>query len=90
MLEMRNSVTVPVQEHRQIVIDICLCKVIRKFLKIQYGLGYLQTVVVDTAVGILGQTKFSQNSEMRSSNLGIAAIALSKYVLGMVYCGAGE
>jgi hypothetical protein len=58
MLEMRNSVTVPVQEHRQIVIDICLCKVIRKFLKIQYGLGYLQTVVVDTAVGILGQTKF--------------------------------
>ena len=58
MLEMRNSVTVPVQEHRQIVIDICLCKVIRKFLKIQYGLGYLQAVVVDTAVGILGQTKF--------------------------------
>ena len=58
MLEMRNSVTVPVQEHRQIVIDIYLCKVIRKFLKIQYGLGYLQTVVVDTAVGILGQTKF--------------------------------
>ena len=58
MLEMRNSVTVPVQKHRQIVIDICLCKVIRKFLKIQYGLGYLQAVVVDTAVGILGQTKF--------------------------------
>ena len=58
MLEMRNSVTVPVQEHRQIVIDICLRKVIRKFLKIQYGLGYLQAVVVDTAVGILGQTKF--------------------------------
>lgn len=33
---------------------------------------------------------FLVNSEMRSSNLGIAAIALSKYVLGMVYCGAGE
>ena len=26
---------------------------------------------------------------MRSSNLGTASIALSKYVLGMVYCGAG-
>ena len=58
MLEMRNSVTVPVQKHRQIVIDICLCKVIRKFLKVQYSLCNLQTVVVDTAVGILGQTKF--------------------------------
>jgi hypothetical protein len=58
MFEMRDRVAIPVQEHRQIVIDICLCKVIRKFLKIQYGLGYLQAVVVDTAVGILGQTKF--------------------------------
>ena len=58
MFEMRDCVTVPVQKHRQIVIDICLCKVIRKFLKIQYSLCNLQAVVVDTAVGILGQTKF--------------------------------
>ena len=58
MFEMRDCVTVPVQEHRQIVIDICLCKVIRKLLKIQYSLCNLQAVVVDTAVGILGQTKF--------------------------------
>ena len=65
---------------------ICLCKVIRKFLKIQYGLGYLQAVVVVTAVGILGQTMFF----IRSSNLGTASIALSKVLLGMVYCGAEE
>jgi len=58
MFKERQTVAIPVQEHRQIVIDICLCKVIRKFLKIQYGLGYLQTVVVDTAVGILGQAEF--------------------------------
>ena len=58
MLEMRDSVSVPVQEHGQIVIDICLCKVVRKLPEIQHGLGYLQPVVVDTAVGILGQTKF--------------------------------
>ncbi len=32
---------------------------------------------------------FLVNSEIRSPNLGTAAIALSKYVLGMVYCGAG-
>ena len=58
MFEMRDRVAIPVQEHRQIVIDICLCEVIRKLLKIQYSLCNLQTVVVDTAVGILGQTKF--------------------------------
>lgn len=110
-----ESSSVPVQKHRQIVIDICLCKVIRKFLKIQYGLGYLQAVVVDTAVGILGQTNFlgkltpnreeSQTclnfsevrrrktklkSDMRSSKLGTASIALSKVLLGMVYCGVGD
>ena len=32
-------------------------------LKIQYSLCNLQAVVVDTAVGILGQTKFGINSE---------------------------
>ena len=58
MLEMRDCVTVPVQEHRQIVINICLRKVVGKLPEIQYGLSNLQTVVVDTAVGILSQTKF--------------------------------
>ncbi len=125
MFKMRDCVAVPVQEHRQIVIDICLCEIVRKLLKIQNSLGDLQAVVVDTAVGILSQTKFfgkptpnreksqaclrsalplglSKNysevrrrktkleSDMRSSNLGTASIALSKVLLGMVYCGAGE
>ena len=58
MLEMRDCVAVPIQEHCQVVIDISLCKIVRKLLKIQYGLSNLQTVVVDTAVGILSQTKF--------------------------------
>ena len=58
MFEMRDRVAIPVQEHRQIVIDICLCEVIRKLLKVQYSLCNLQAVVVDTSVGILGQTKF--------------------------------
>jgi len=58
MFEMRDRVAIPVQQHRQIVIDICLCEVIRKLLKVQYSLCNLQAVVVDTAVGILGQTKF--------------------------------
>ena len=42
----------------QIVIDVCLCKVIRKFLKIQYGLGYLQTIGVDSTVRVLSQAEF--------------------------------
>ena len=33
---------------------------------------------------------FLVKSDMRSSNLGTASIALSKVLLGMVYCGAGE
>ena len=115
MLEMGNTVAIPVQKHRQIVIDICLCEIIRKLLKIQYSLGNLQAVVVDTTVGILSQTKFFRKptpnreksqacldysevrrrktkleSDIRSPNLGTASIALSKVLLGMVYCGEGD
>ena len=92
MLKERQAVAIPVQEHRQIVIDICLCKIVRELLKIQYRLRNLQAVGVDRTVRILCETQFFSkvNSDMRSSNLGTASIALSKYVLGMVYCGAGE
>ena len=58
MLEKGNTVAIPVQEHRQIVFDIFLGEIVRKLLKIQNSLGDLQAVVVDTAVGILSQTKF--------------------------------
>ena len=58
MLEMRNSVTVPVQKHRQIVIDICLCKVVRKFSQIQYRLRDLQAIGVNRTVRILSQAEF--------------------------------
>ena len=34
--------------------------------------------------------KTKLENEMRSSNLGTASIALSKYVLGMAYCGVGD
>jgi len=34
--------------------------------------------------------KTKLNSDMRSSKLGTASIALSKVLLGMVYCGVGD
>ena len=57
-LEKGNTVAIPVQEHRQIVFDIFLGEIVRQLVKIQHSLGNLQAVVVDTAVGILSQTKF--------------------------------
>ena len=53
----------------------------------QHCLSNFQAIVIDTAVCILCQTQFLSKSEMRSLNLGTAAIALSNVVLGMVICG---
>ena len=115
MLKERQAVAIPVQQHSQIVFDICLCEFVRKLSQIQYRLRNLQATGVDRVVRILSQAEFlwkltpnrekSQaclgssevrrrktklESDIRSPNLGTASIALSKYVLGMVYCGAGE
>lgn len=58
MLKERQAVAIPVQEHRQIVIDICLCKIVRELLKIQYRLRNLQAIGVDGTVRILSQAEF--------------------------------
>ena len=108
---MPTTVAIPVQEHGQIVIDICLCKIVRELLEIQYRLRNLKAIRIDRTVRILSQAEFfwkptpsrenSQvylyhpearrrktklESDIRSSNLGTASIALSKYVLDMVCC----
>ena len=48
----------PVQEHGQIVIDICLCEIVRKLLEIQYRLRNLKAVRVDSTVRVLSQAEF--------------------------------
>ena len=51
MLKERQTVAIPVQEHSLIVIDICLCKIVRELLKIQYRLRNLQAIGVDGGKG---------------------------------------
>ena len=58
MLKERQAVAIPVQEHGQIVIDICLCKIVRELLKIQYRLRNLQAIGVDSTVRVLRETQF--------------------------------
>ena len=58
MFKERQAVAIPVQEHSQIVIDICLCEIVRKLSQIQYRLRNLQTIGVDSTVSVLSQTEF--------------------------------
>ena len=58
MLKERQAVAVPVQEHSQIVIDICLCEIVRKLLKIQDRLRDFQAIGVDCTVRVLSQAEF--------------------------------
>ena len=44
MLMMRDAVAIPAQEYRQVIVDICLCKFVRK---LQHSLSYFETIVID-------------------------------------------
>ena len=58
MFKERQAVAIPVQEHGQIVIDIRLCKIVRKFSQIQYRLRNFQAIGVDRTVRVLSQAEF--------------------------------
>ena len=58
MFKERQTVAIPVQKHSQIVIDVCLCKIVRKFLEIQYRLRNLQAIRVDSTVRVQSQVEF--------------------------------
>ena len=57
VLEERQAATVLLQECRQIVVDVCLCELLRQLLEKQHCLSNLQAIVIDTAVCILCQTQ---------------------------------
>ena len=58
MFEIGNTVAIPVQEHRQVALNICLREIVRELVKIQYGLGNLQAVVIDSTIRVLSQAEF--------------------------------
>jgi hypothetical protein len=78
MLKERQTVAIPVQEHGQIVIDICLREFVRKLFQMQYRLRNLQAIGVDGTVRILSKRSFLVKSEMRSPYPGTVSIALCK------------
>ena len=58
MLIIRDTVAIPAQEHRQVIVNVFLGEIVRKLLEIQYRLSNYQTVMIDTSVSILSQTEF--------------------------------
>lgn len=58
MFKMRNTVAIPFQEHRQIVINVSLGKIVRELVEIQHSLRNLQSVVIDSTIRVLSQAEF--------------------------------
>ena len=86
MLEERNAIAIPVQEHRQIIFDICLRKIVRKFVEIHYRLGDFQAIRVDSTVRVLSQAEFlseKRNSffEFRNGLNGLVQISFVHFVV---------
>ena len=105
MFKERQAVAIPVQEHSQVVIDICLGKFVGKLSQI---LG------VDSTVSVLSQTEFlcKQRTDAKPSAIqarlvmaevrrrktelnaflkfGNSFNRLVQVCIGLVYCGAGE
>ena len=49
---------IPLQEHRQVSVDISLSETVRQFFKIQHSLRNLQAVRIDSTVCVLSKTEF--------------------------------
>ena len=58
MFEMRNTVAIPVQEHRQIAVNVSLGEIVRQFVEIQYRLRDFQSVVIDRTIRVLCKAEF--------------------------------
>ena len=58
MLEKRNTVAIPVQKHRQIIVDVFLREIVRQLFKIQHSLRDFQFVIIDSTVRVLSQAEF--------------------------------
>ena len=58
MLEKGNTVTVPVQKHRQVIFDVFLGEIVRQLVEIQHSLRNLQSVVIDSTIRVLSQAEF--------------------------------
>ena len=70
MLKVRQTVGIPVQEHRQVVVDVFLDEFVRKLLEIQCRLRNLQAVIVDRTVRVLSQAEFLSKQQYTVSEFG--------------------
>ena len=82
MLEERHAISVSVQKHSQIFIDICLCKIVRKLLKIQDRLRDLQAIGVDSTVRVLSQAEFLSEKGNTISQFGYGLNGLVQVCIG--------
>ena len=90
MLEIRRAVPVPLQQHRQIVIDILLSEFVRQFLQIQYRLGDFKAVRVDGTVRILSQAEFLSKQRYAFPESGNSFNRLVQDVFGHGVLGVGD
>ena len=53
VLEEGLAAPVPVEQHREITLDVVLCELFRQLLEVQHGLSDFQAIVIDAVVRIL-------------------------------------
>ena len=90
MFEIRNTVTIPAQEHRQVSVNVILSKIIRQFLEIQYRLRNLQAIVADSTVRILSKTEFLCEERNAIFKFRYGLNGLVQVVLDIEIPGAGD
>ena len=82
MFEMRNTVAIPVQEHRQIAVNVCLGEIVRQFVEIQYRLRDFQSVVIDRTIRILCQAEFLSKKRNTLPEFGYSSNRLVQVCIG--------
>ena len=82
VLENRQAATVLLQECRQIVVDVCLCELIRQLLEKQHCLSNFQAIVIDTVVCILCQTQHFSEKRNAVTEFGYGRDRLVQCIIG--------
>jgi len=90
MLEIRNAVAVPAQEHRQVIVDVVLGEVVRKLLEVQHCLRDLQAIIINATVGILSQTELLCKERYAFPEFGNCFYRLVQVSIGHGVCGVGD
>ena len=85
MLEEREAATVLGKECGQVVVDVCLCELLRQLIGKQHCLSNFQAIIINTAVCILCKTQLLSKKRNAGPEFGYSRDRLVQCSIGHIF-----